>query len=64
MSDRDETPAPDSTPHGHAADAAETDAPDPGGHDVDATITVPGTHSESAAEGRHHRERPLDLSRR
>ncbi|MET4051234.1 hypothetical protein ABID81_000578 [Frigoribacterium sp. PvP054] len=63
MSDRDETPAPDSTPHGHAADAAETDAPDPAGHDVDATITVPGTHSESAAEKAGTPEQAIDEAR-
>jgi len=72
MSDRDETPAPDPTApgdeaaahheaaaHDHAADVQ----PGPAGHDVDATLTVPGTHSESAAEKAGTPEQAIDEAR-
>jgi hypothetical protein len=56
MSDRDETTTPDTTaPRDGASDAA--------GHDVDATYTVPGTHSESAAEKAGTPEQAIDESR-
>ncbi|KQS15817.1 hypothetical protein [Frigoribacterium sp. Leaf186] len=66
MSDRDETPAPDPTAtHDEAATHdREADAqPDPAGHDVDATVTVPGTHSESAAEKAGTPEQAIDEAR-
>jgi hypothetical protein len=59
MSDRDETTTPDTA-------AARDDAPataSPAGHDVDATYTVPGTHSESAAEKAGTPEQAIDEAR-
>ncbi|MFJ2355508.1 hypothetical protein [Frigoribacterium sp. NPDC087798] len=61
MSDRDQTPAPDTTPRDDASGASET--VDPVGHDVDATYTVPGTHSESAAEKAGTPEQAIDEAR-
>jgi len=46
MTDRDETPTSDMTPPRDDTTAATG----PAGHDIDVTYTVPGTHSESAAE--------------
>lgn len=63
MSDRDETPAPDHTAADDAVDAPGTAQPDPAGHDVDATLTVPGTHSESAAEKAGTPEQAIDEAR-
>ncbi|NQW88594.1 MULTISPECIES: hypothetical protein [unclassified Frigoribacterium] len=61
MSDRDQTPAPDTTPRDDASGASET--VDPAGHDVDATYTVPGSHSESAAEKAGTPEQAIDEAR-
>lgn len=72
MSDRDETPAPDPTAtRDEAATHADAAAPDheadaqpsPAGHDVDALITVAGTHSESAAEKAGTPEQAIDEAR-
>ncbi|KQN43221.1 hypothetical protein [Frigoribacterium sp. Leaf44] len=56
MSDRDETTT-------HDTPEPRDDATDPAGHDVDATYTVPGTHSESAAEKAGTPEQAIDEAR-
>ena len=59
MSDRDETTTPDTSAPRDGASAV----PEPAGHDVDATYTVPGTHSESAAEKAGTPEQAIDEAR-
>ena len=59
MTDRDETPTSDMTPPRDDTTAATG----PAGYDIDVTYTVPGTHSESAAEKAGTPEQAIDEAR-